>query len=95
MNNSNLSEIEPFAQTDVVKTYLNGMNLNIAKKINEYIDESLKEYPDLIYNILKENDQIDDNTLNVIKESLDQLNDYNNGLIKNLNDTIKNSGRII
>ncbi|MCL2115306.1 MAG: hypothetical protein FWH29_03700 [Methanobrevibacter sp.] len=93
INNFNLSEIEPFAPTDVVETYLSGMNPHITEKINEYVDEAIRKYPDSIYNILKVNDKIDENALTIIKESFNQLNDHNDDLIENLNDTIKDAGK--
>lgn len=86
----NLSYIKPFAQTDVVETYLKGISPGVTAKINEYFDEFITDYPKTIYSIIKQRGSLEENQLNEVKESLNELK--NDDALKELNETIYMAG---
>ncbi|MCL2116082.1 MAG: hypothetical protein FWH29_07665 [Methanobrevibacter sp.] len=91
IDNRNSSIIKPFAQSDVIENYLNGINPHITDKIDKYVDETLKNYPKSFYNILENIEEIDKENLDIMKKPFEVLNKFNNDLMDGLHETIDNA----
>lgn len=73
INNDNTAYIAPFAQSDVVETFLKGINSKNQKTILKFVNEFLNDFPEEIVNILEEAEILDSENLNKLKESIEDI----------------------
>lgn len=73
INDKNPAHISPFAQSDVVETYLKGINSKNQKTILKYIQNFLNDFPEEMINIFEESEILDVPNINKLKESIDKI----------------------
>jgi len=73
ISNQNPAHISPFAQSDVVETYLKGINSENQKTILKYIQNFLNDFPEEMINIFEEGEILDAENLNKLKESIEEI----------------------
>jgi hypothetical protein len=73
ISNENAAHISPFAQSDVVETYLKGINSKNQKTILKYIQNFLNGFPEEMINIFEEGDILDTQNINKLKESIEEI----------------------
>jgi len=73
ISNQNPAHISPFAQSDVVETYLKGINSENQKTILKYIQNFLNEFPEEMINIFEEGEILDVENLNKLRKSIEEI----------------------
>ena len=82
------STIIPFAQGEMVHTFMRGVDPNLQTVINSYVNDILKKYPNIIVNELKKS-KLDPSKRKEIKEKIkkysnDLMGDYSKSLQKHI-----------
>ena len=73
ISNQNPAHISPFAQSDVVETYLKGINSENQKTILKYIQNFLNDFPEEMINIFEEGEILDNKNLDKLRKNIEEI----------------------
>lgn len=82
--------IQPFAQTDVVNTFLMGVDMNILNSIGHFFKNGINDYTNMIFEIIEKNKKLTKKELNNLKNEIIIFNENNNRLLEEYEALIKN-----
>lgn len=74
--------IQAFAQTDVVNTFLMGVDIDIVNNIGYFFEKTINDYPDKILEAIEQNRKINGKPLNNLKKEICLISKSNNEILE-------------
>ncbi len=76
--------ITPFAQDEMVHTFIQGINPNLFKFIDNYIGQTIKNYPKILLGYIEVGDKKDELTKLLNKKGNDLFKEFRNEMLKHI-----------
>ena len=87
--------IQPFAQTDVVNTFLLGVDIETLNNIGHFFEKTINDYPNKLLETIEKNGKIEGEHLDNLKEEINLTHDKNKRIFNDysnlINDLISKS----
>lgn len=87
--NINVPCIQPFAQRDVVDSFLTGMDSAVLNSFKNFLGITLNNYSNKVIEMVNQNQKLKPNRLNEVKEDIQKVNNENDIFLQNFDILVK------
>lgn len=86
--NQKFPVIRPFAQTDVVNTFLVGLDIEIVNNIGYFFEKTINDYPNKILETIEQNEKIKGEPLENLREEINLISEKNDEILNDYTNVI-------